>query len=169
MFDRNLFGLSPTLLLANALVFASSTCIMVLELVAARLIAANLGASLYTWTSVIGVILAGISIGNYLGGKLADRHDPRRALPMLFLLASVLSFTVLWLSQYAEWWDRPEIFSWPGWVLFNVTVIFLLPATTLGAITPVVAKMALDQGASTGSTVGNIYAWGRRARLSAHF
>ena len=44
-------GISRTLLLANALVFASSTCIMVLEIVAARLIAANLGASLYTWTT----------------------------------------------------------------------------------------------------------------------
>lgn len=152
-------SLTRVLLLANALVFASSACIMVLELVAARLIAANLGASLYTWTSVIGVILAGISIGNYLGGKIADRMKPMRVLPMLFLGASVLSFTVLWLSQYAESWWRPEAISWPGWVLINVTVIFLLPATILGTIGPVVAKMALDEGARTGSTMGNIYAW----------
>jgi spermidine synthase len=132
---------------------------MVLELVAARLIAANLGASLYTWTSVIGVILAGISIGNYAGGKIADRQEPRRVLPLLFLAASVLSFSVLWLNHYAETWWRPEGLSWPGWVLFNVTIIFLLPAAMLGTIGPVVAKMALDEGSRTGSTVGNIYAW----------
>ena len=73
-------GISSTLLLANTLVFASSTCVMVLEIVAARLIAANLGASLYTWTSVIGVILAGISIGNFSGGKswLCARHPRKR-------------------------------------------------------------------------------------------
>lgn len=148
-----------TLLIANALVFASSTCIMVLELVAARLIAANLGASLYTWTSVIGVILAGISIGNYAGGKIADRHPPMRILPLLFLGASVLSFSVLWLNEYASTWWRPDTISWPAWVLMNVMVIFLAPAVVLGTIGPVVAKMAIERGQRTGSTVGTIYAW----------
>ncbi len=142
---------------------------MVLELVAARLIAANLGASLYTWTSVIGVILAGISIGNVLGGKLADRQKPLRILPMLFLAASVLSFSVLWLSQYAETWWRPDSVSWPGWVLFNVLVIFIAPALTLGTIGPVVAKMALDEGERTGSTMGNIYAWAAAGSILGTF
>ena len=119
---------------------------MVLEIVAARLIAANLGVSLYTWTSVIGVILAGISIGNIAGGRIAARYRPKRVLPMLFLAASVLSFSVLWLNHYAGSWWRPESMSWSGWVLFNVIVIFLLPATVLGTIGPIVAKMALGQG-----------------------
>ena len=48
----------------NVVVFLSSACIMVIELVASRLIAPRLGVSLYTWTAVIGVILAGISLGN---------------------------------------------------------------------------------------------------------
>ena len=162
-------GISRTLLLANALVFASSTCIMVLEIVAARLIAANLGVSLYTWTSVIGVILAGISIGNFCGGKIADRHPPIRVLPMLFLAASVLSFSVLWLNSYAETWWRPESMAWPGWVLLNVMVIFLLPATMLGTIGPIVAKMALDEGKRIGSTMGNIYAWAAAGSIFGTF
>jgi spermidine synthase len=147
------------LLAANALVFASSACIMILELVAARLVAQNLGASLYTWTSVIGVILAGISGGNYLGGKIADRHVPRRILPLLFLSSSILSFSVLWLNHIVSQWARPDTFSWPSWVVFNVALVFLLPAVMLGTISPVVAKMALDESRKTGSTVGNIYAW----------
>jgi len=156
-------------LLANTLVFASSTCIMVLEIVAARLIAANLGASLYTWTSVIGVILAGISIGNFWGGKIADRHPPMRVLPMLFLAASVLSFSVLWLNHYAETWWRPESVAWPTWVLFNVMVIFLMPATVLGMIGPIVAKMALDEGKKIGSTMGSIYAWAAAGSIFGTF
>ena len=147
------------LLAANALVFASSACIMILELVAARLVAQNLGASLYTWTSVIGVILAGISIGNYVGGKIADSSAPRRALPMLFLMSSILSFSVLWMNHVVSQWGRPDTFSWPYWVVFNVALVFLLPAVTLGTISPVVAKMALDESLKTGSTVGSIYAW----------
>ena len=45
---------------------------MTVELVASRLIARYLGSSLYTWTGVMGVILAGMSLGNYLGGRMAD-------------------------------------------------------------------------------------------------
>src|SRR5262245_58796617 len=46
----------------NLIVFVTSICIMVLELTASRLIAKSVGSSLYTWTSVIGVVLAGISV-----------------------------------------------------------------------------------------------------------
>ncbi len=71
----------------NAMVFWSSLCVMVLELTASRLIAQHLGASLYTWTSVIGVVLAGLSAGNFLGGWLADRHPPAKTLGWLFLIS----------------------------------------------------------------------------------
>ncbi|MBI1801027.1 MAG: fused MFS/spermidine synthase, partial [Chloroflexi bacterium] len=58
--------------LAYLTVFVSSACVMVVELVAGRLVAPALGVSLYTWTTVVGVILGGIGLGNYLGGHLAD-------------------------------------------------------------------------------------------------
>lgn len=60
------------------LVFVSSSCTMVIELVASRFIAPRVGVSLYTWTSVIGVILAGISLGNYLGGASRTGTGLRR-------------------------------------------------------------------------------------------
>ena len=66
-----------------AILFFSSACVMVMELVAGRLIARHLGTSLYTWTSIIGVVLAGISIGNFAGGKLADRWRPEKMLGWL--------------------------------------------------------------------------------------
>jgi hypothetical protein len=59
-------GLS-TLWKANIIAFASSFCVMVIELVASRILAPYIGVSLYTWTGIIGVILAGIALGNYIG------------------------------------------------------------------------------------------------------
>lgn len=154
---------------ASALVFASSMAIMILELVAARLVAQHLGVSLYTWTSVIGVILAGISLGNYAGGLLADRTSPRQLLPALLVLASICSLGTLWLNQLMDQLARPDFLSWPGWVLVNVAVIFLLPATLLGTIAPVVAKMALDARQRVGATVGGIYAWGAAGSIAGTF
>ena len=56
----------------NATVFLTGAGMMTVELVASRLIARYLGSSLYTWTGVLGVILAGMSLGNYIGGRMAD-------------------------------------------------------------------------------------------------
>ena len=53
-------------------VFLSSGCLLVLEITASRLLAPYVGVSLYTWTAIIGVILAGLSLGNWLGGVMAD-------------------------------------------------------------------------------------------------
>src|SRR5690349_4559743 len=53
---------------AAAIVFVASFCLLVIELVAGRILAPYVGVSLYTWTSIIGVVLAGISIGAWVGG-----------------------------------------------------------------------------------------------------
>ncbi len=59
--------------LAYVVVFCASFCGMSLELTGSRVLAPILGVSLFTWTGIIGVMLAGTACGNYLGGVLADR------------------------------------------------------------------------------------------------
>ena len=65
-------------LVARCLVFFTSAAVLVIEILAARLLAPYLGVSLQVFTGIIGVVLAGISIGAWLGGRAADRGDPRR-------------------------------------------------------------------------------------------
>lgn len=62
---------------------------MVLEMAAGRLIARYLGFSLYTCTAVIWVVLAGITIGYYIGGRIADKFNAREALAAMFIASSV--------------------------------------------------------------------------------
>ena len=66
------------------IVFVASACSLILELVAGRILAPFIGVSLYTWTSIIGVVLAGISLGNYLGGRIADRAPRTQTLVCCF-------------------------------------------------------------------------------------
>ncbi len=47
---------------------------------------------------MIGIILGGICLGNVLGGRLADRVDPRRAVGPLFALGSLLVLGCLWIN-----------------------------------------------------------------------
>ncbi len=144
----------------NALVFIGSVCVMTLELTASRLIAKHVGSSLYTWTSVIGVVLAGITIGNYLGGYLADRFDRAKTLSWMFLASSLSCASILWIDELITDLPKPDALSWPMWVLCLVSMSFLLPALLLGTTSPLVASMALARSSRMGQTVGNVYAWG---------
>lgn len=141
-----------------AIVFVSNACIMVLELTAGRIVAPHVGVSLYTWTTIIGIVLAGISLGNYIGGRLADRRGSLRLLGILFLLAGLTSFGVLAVDVIGN--RLPA--GWPviGQIVALVTVLFFAPSLVLGTISPVVAKLAVRDLATTGATVGKIYAAG---------
>ena len=140
------------------LVFISSACSMVLELVAGRIIAPYVGVSLYTWTTVIGVVLAGISLGNFLGGWLADRWASPRLLGLTFLLGGLACFEILAVDALGA--HLPG--NWPVVVqiLALTAALFFLPSALLGGVSPIVAKLAVQDLARTGSTVGRIYAAG---------
>lgn len=143
----------------HTIAFFSGMCVMIVELVAGRLIGRHLGSSLYTWTSIIGVVLAGISIGNYIGGRLADRWKPEDFLGWLFLYASMACMTILALNNYFAAEKPLSTMLWPMRIFLTVFVVFMLPALILGMISPATAKMALDRSTTFGRTIGSVYAW----------
>lgn len=153
----------------NATIFASSACIMALELLAGRLISRYVGQSLYTWTGVIGVALAGIALGNYLGGWLADRRCDRRLLGALFLIAALAGLSVLGLNRLAGDMTVLESFPWPLRIALHVLVAFLAPFTCLGMLSPVISKRALTIEATTGRAMGNLFAWSIGGSIAGTF
>src|SRR5919197_1175298 len=107
--------------------FLANGCLLVLELVAGRLLAPRIGVSLYTWTAIIGVVLAGISLGSWLGGKLADRRPGRSVLSLLFLLSAVASALILLLASHLNTIAVPVGWATILQVLWLATVVFFLP------------------------------------------
>lgn len=77
---------------AFAVVFVASFCGMSLELTGFRVLAPILGVSLYTWTGIIGVMLAGTACGNYLGGILADRGSTAALHRIALVLGTATGF-----------------------------------------------------------------------------
>ena len=140
-----------------AFAFAGSGCLLVLEIVAGRVLAPTLGVSLYTWTSVIGVVLGGVSLGNYLGGWIADRWPTRSVLGLVYAAAAA-SLLVLALLPFADSLQLPRSVSALLQVLWLTAVVFLLPATVLGAPTTFLTRLALDRVDRTGRVVGRIQA-----------
>jgi spermidine synthase len=142
---------------AYLIVFVSSACTLVLEIVAGRLLAPYVGVSLYTWTSIIGVVLAGITVGNYLGGILADRRPERTTLGILLLASGAASLAVLVLGALMAPLANT---GWPLQVriFLLATALFFVPSAILGMISPVVVRLSLEDLSRAGHTVGKIYA-----------
>ena len=118
-------------MLPYLLSFFSSFCIMILELVASRLVARHVGASLTVWTSVIGIMLGGICLGNVLGGRLADRVEPGRAVGPLYALGAFLTLSCLWVNAAVgliPGLNDPRL-AWNARTVLVVTLDFLIPAT----------------------------------------
>jgi spermidine synthase len=141
---------------AYVIMFIASFCTLVIEMVAGRILAPFVGVSIYTWTSIIGVILAGISIGAYIGGKLVDRFPFRKTLGWLLLLSGIAALTIIPLTNLIASYR----FNLPLMVrIFIVTtVIFFLPGCILGTISPVVVRLTLKNLDNAGNVIGKIYA-----------
>ena len=152
---------------AHLIVFVASACALVIELIAGRILAPYVGVSLYTWTSIIGIVLAGMSLGNYLGGLLADRRASRHTLGLIFLAGSVSSLGILVVTQLVTVADL-RVSLLPRIILYT-TAIFLLPSVVLGMVSPVVVKLALADLRRTGSTVGAIYAFSTAGSICGTF
>ena len=142
--------------LSCLVVFISSACALVIELIAGRMMAPYIGVSLYTWTSIIGVVLAGMSAGNFLGGVVADRFASRRVLGLIFIAGSVSSLGILVVTHWLVAANIP--LSLLPRIVFYTTAAFFLPSLVLGMVSPVVVKLTLADLGRAGNTVGTIYA-----------
>ena len=142
---------------ANVVVFIASFCTLVIELVAGRIMAPYVGVSLYTWTSIIGVVLAGISIGAYLGGQIADRYPRSSTLGWLLFLSGLGAFSISPLTNLVG--GAQFHTSLMARILLITTIIFFVPSCLLGMISPVVVKLTLNNLEKAGNVVGKIYAF----------
>jgi spermidine synthase len=139
-------------------IFLSSAFLLVLEILAGRLIAPYVGVSLYTWTAIIGVILAGLSLGNWLGGVWADRGGNEFAAGITLALAGLFSLGILFLLTLVAPLIEAREMTLLGASFFYVLALFFVPAVLLGVVTPLLTTLALGLDQRTGHIVGRMHA-----------
>ena len=150
---------------AVALVFGASAAVLVLEILAGRLLAPYVGVSLETYTGIIGTVLAAIALGTAIGGRVADRADPLRLLGPVLAAGGALA----WLSLPLLSTLGPSAGEGPVAIVTLTATAFFLPAAVLSSVTPMVAKLRLDDVAHTGGVVGNLSAAGTAGALVGTF
>lgn len=152
--------------LARVLVFSTSAAVLVLEILAQRLLAPYLGVSLEVVTGVIGVILAGIAVGAWAGGRAADRREPGSLLGPLLVAGGL---TALASPLLVDLIGPATPSTGPISIVLLTAIGFFAPAAVLSAISPVVVKLRLASLAETGAVVGSYSAIGTAGALFGTF
>lgn len=151
---------------AAAVVFLTSAAVLVLEILAGRLLAPYVGVTIETYTAIIGVCLAGIAAGSWLGGAAADRVDPARLLGPLVVAGGGLA--ILSVPVVRTLGDASVEEVGPATVALALAGFFL-PALVLSAVSPTVVKLQLHDLERTGVVVGRLSGIGTAGALVGTF
>ncbi len=143
--------------LLELVVFSCGAIVMIFELVGARVLGPYFGTSFFVWTAIIGVILGSLSLGYYLGGKIADKR------PSVQMLSSVIFVSAL-LIALSYFFKEVFLIFLSGTIkdakMASViaTVVLFSPASVfLGMVSPYAVKLRVDSLKTTGAVVGRLY------------
>ncbi|HEY8498461.1 MAG TPA: fused MFS/spermidine synthase [Limnochordales bacterium] len=139
-------------------VFVSGAVLMGLEMVGSRLLAPYFGNSIYVWGSLISVVLASLTAGYFLGGRLADRRPSPEWMGWLIVAPGAFVTTMpLWAGPFNFWMINTGIGIREG-SLLSALVLFFVPGLFLGTVSPYAIRLAAERLQTIGTTAGLLYA-----------
>ncbi|MDR0764623.1 MAG: fused MFS/spermidine synthase [Synergistaceae bacterium] len=138
--------------------FLCGACVMVLEMAGSRVMAPYMGTSLVVWTALIGIIMASLTLGYWLGGAVADRRPEIKILYYIILAAALVTAVVGAAAA-------PVLESLSAGVrnvyiaaVMASALLFAVPSVLLGMVSPFIMRLAMRNVLSSGGTVGKFSA-----------
>lgn len=144
------------------LVFVSGACSLAVELSASRLLAPYFGTSLFIWANLIGLILVYLTVGYYVGGRIADRFPRASVLYGMTTVAAFLISLIPFISRPIMHWSQSAFATYSIGVFYgslvSVILLFALPMILLGCVSPFAIRLSIDQLGRSGRIAGQLYA-----------
>src|SRR5258708_7876304 len=139
-------------------VFVAGSCSLAVELSASRLLAPYFGSSLFVWANLIGLILLYLTVGYYVGGRLADRSPRPGVLYTLTIIAAFLISVIPFLSRPILLWSQSAFATYSIGVFYgslvSVILLFAIPMILLGCVSPFAIRLRIEQVGKSGRTSG---------------
>jgi spermidine synthase len=157
----------------GALVFGAGIGALATEITASRLLAPYFGSSTVVWANLIGIILASLALGYWLGGRLADRRPVPSVLGFVVLLSAVFVAGIPFVAEpfldlTVEGLDEASA----GAVVGSFVAVLLLcapPVVLLGMVAPFAIRLAVSSIETAGAVAGRLYALSTAGSLLGTF
>ncbi|MFP3153257.1 fused MFS/spermidine synthase [Lachnospiraceae bacterium ZAX-1] len=142
--------------------FFAGISVMAVELGASRLMAPYFSSSQIVWTVIIGVIMIAMSLGNLLGGRLADKDPNPTRLYVRLLIAAIWialipflgRFLIVGISLLLAVFITQNFLVWAA--LVTCLAVFAFPCVLLGTVTPSLVKYTVSNLDNNGKIVGEL-------------
>jgi spermidine synthase len=146
----------------SAVVFVAGAASLAIEIAASRLLAPYFGNSTVVWANVIGLILIYLSVGYWVGGRIADRHASPLVLGRLLLAAAAVIAVLPFIARpvldlAVRGFDAVSAGAVVG-SFFATIALFSVPVTLLGMVSPFAIRLALRDLDQAGTVSGRLYA-----------
>ncbi len=132
--------------------------VMILELDGSRILSPYLGNSIVIWTSLIGIIMGFLSLGYYLGGKIADKKASAQILSQIVITAAIFIAISTIVKENLLQALTTTIQDIRISSIVATTLLFGPATILLGMISPYCVKLKLDINSHSGATVGRLSA-----------
>lgn len=139
-------------------VFVVGAVLLGLEIVGSRVLAPYFGSSIFVWGSLISTFLAGLTLGYYMGGFLADRRPSLMLMAVLILIPGLLTTLLPLLAPVVNRSIASIDFGPRLNPLLATVSLFFLPSVFMGTTSPYAIKLAASSLATIGNTAGSMYA-----------
>jgi spermidine synthase len=136
--------------------FIEGGAVMVIELLGAKIIAPYYGASLYVWSSVLGVTLGALASGYYLGGYVSRKYPGERPLFLVLLVGAFFAAIAPLIAPYILAFTDPLGVRLGS--LVSVFLYLLPPVVCMGMVSPLVIQLINERKEDAGKSAGTVYA-----------
>lgn len=146
---------------------------MAVEITAARVMGPYFGTSIFIWTNILGVIMLALALGYWLGGKIADKYPIPKVFFSVVLIAAVIILVLPFLapvllnglsSQMTQLDSSLVTLS-----LLASVLLFFLPFTLLGMISPYLIRLTNKEIEQTGRVAGKVFAMSTVGSIAGTF
>jgi spermidine synthase len=157
----------------GALVFGAGIGALATEITASRLLAPYFGSSTIVWANLIGIVLAALALGYWLGGRLADRRPEPSLLGRIVLAAAICVALIPFAAKpFLDFTVEGLDTASAGAVIGSFLAVLLLcapPVVLLGMVSPFAIRLAVASIATAGAVAGRLYALSTAGSLLGTF
>jgi len=145
-------------------IFITGAAVLVIEILGTRILAPFYGSTIFVWASLIAVTLGFLSLGYWLGGRLADKSPSTRVFYLLVFLSGFSVFILYSLKPiFIGWSDGLGLKYGP---LMAAALFFGVPFTIFGALSPFVIRLLTTSVSGSGKSAGSVFAMGTVGSLA---